>query len=350
MTTKIAIGDARDKLNLIPDESINSCVTSPPYWMLRDYRAGPDELGKELTIQAYLDNLLQVIDDVHRVLMPHGTFWLNLGDTYATQAGTSKGTYYPETGSIRNVTNGDVLIKSAELPHKSLCLIPYRIAIAMQDRGWIIRNVAIWHKPDGMPESVQDRFTVDYESLFFCTKNPQYYFKQQLRPYSDKTLKRCRSYIENGESFDPACHKFDPNCPSQAPFKLLGRIAKKLAANGKDVFNPIGANMRCVWTISTAGYRGAHFAVFPEKLVEICIDAGCPPGGTVLDPFLGSGTVAVVAERLGRNCYGIELNPKYAQHARERILTARAQRMENTRPRRSRGEKVTGGRFLLNQS
>jgi site-specific DNA-methyltransferase (adenine-specific) len=301
MTTKIAVGDARQMLRLIRNESINSCVTSPPYWMLRDYHAGPTEIGREPTFQGYIDHLLQVIDEVHRVLLPHGTFWLNLGDTYITQAGT-------------------------ELPHKSLCLMPYRVAIAMEDRGWIVRNVVIWHKPDGMPESVQDRFTVDYEPVFFCAKNPNYYFKQQLRPYADKTLAR---------------HKVDPTCPTQAPAEPIERLAKNLIVPGRtthgmhvarangndqDVFNPAGANMRCVWRISTAGYRGAHFAVFPERLVEICIEAGCPPGGTVLDPFLGSGTVAVVAERLGRTCYGIELNPEFAKQARERILAEHSTR------------------------
>ena len=200
MATKLAVGDAHQKLRLISSESINCCVTSPPYWMKRNYQAGPDELGREPTIQAYMGNLLRVLDEVYRVLLPHGGLWLNIGDSYATQAGTSRGKYYPETG-IRSVTNGDVLIKSADLPHKSVCLLPYRVAIAMQDRGWIVRNVIVWHKPDSMPESVQDRFTVDYEPVFFCTKNPQYYFRQQLRPYSDTTLERCKKYIENGEAF-----------------------------------------------------------------------------------------------------------------------------------------------------
>jgi site-specific DNA-methyltransferase (adenine-specific) len=324
MATRIAVGDARTKLRLIRSESVNCCITSPPYWMKRDYQAGPEELGREPTIQEYIDNLMGVIDEIHRVLMPHGTFWLNLGDSY--------------------VGNEAALVKgNDELPQKSLCLLPYRVAIAMIDRGWIVRNAIIWHKPDCLPESATDRFTADYEPVFLCTKNPQYYFKQQLRPYSEKTLKRCKSYVDNGEAFDPARHRFDPKRPSQAPAKVLENIAKNLMvpgrtthtmhidrANGNDreVFNGAGANMRCVWRIATAGYRGAHFAVFPEKLVEICIDAGCPTGGTVLDPFLGAGTVAVVAEDMGRTCYGIELNPEYAQQATERILAARTKRLK----------------------
>ena len=316
MTTRIAVGDARRMLKLIPDDSINSVITSFPYWLKRDYHAGPEEIGREPTIQEYIDNVLSVTDEVHRVIMPHATFWLNLGDSYSTQSGNSRGTYYPETGNITNVANGDVLIKSGELPHKSLCLIPYRIAIAMEDRGWIIRNVVIWHKPDCMPESVQDRFTVDYEPVFLCTKNPNYYFKQQFRPYKvlDGQVQRkpqaavAKSIAKNLIVPGRTVHTMHVN---------------RANGNGRDVFNPVGANMRSVWTIPTAGYRGAHFAVFPEELVEICIEAGCPPGGSVLDPFLGSGTVAVVAERLGRNCYGIELNPEFAKQARERIVAAR---------------------------
>ncbi|MGA2062220.1 MAG: site-specific DNA-methyltransferase [Thermoguttaceae bacterium] len=341
MAIRIAVGDARQKLRLMRSESINCAISSPPYWLKRNYNAGPDELGREPTIQAYIDNLLGVIDEVYRILLPHGSMWLNVGDSYITQAGTSRGQRYTEPGRIKNVNNGEMLIKGNELPHKSLCLIPYRLAIAMQDRGWIVRNVIIWHKPACMPESVQDRFTVDYEPLLFCTKNPQYYFRQQLQPYSDATLKRCKKYIENGEAFDPARHKVDPSCPTQAPTKLLERLAKNLAVpgrschtmhrdrangNGQDVFSAAGANMRSVWRISTAGYRGAHFAVFPEKLVEICINAGCPVGGTVLDPFVGAGTTAIVAERMGRDFYGIELNPEYARQATERILEARSRR------------------------
>jgi site-specific DNA-methyltransferase (adenine-specific) len=342
MTTRLAVGDAREKLKLLPDEFINCVVTSPAYWLKRFYHAGPDELGQEPTIQAYIDNLLSVIDEIHRVLMPHGSLWLNVGDTYATQAGTSRGTHYPETGSIRNVSNGDVLIKSTELPHKSVCLIPYRVALAMQDRGWIIRNAICWWKPNCLPESVQDRFTVDYEPLFFCTKNSNYYFKQQLKPYSEKTVERCKRFVENGEAFDAARHKVDSSRLTQAPTKVLERIAKNLIVpgrtthtmhrdrangNSQDVFHPAGANMRSVWRISTAGYRGAHFAVFPEELVERCLAAGCPPGGTVLDPFLGSGTSGVVAERMGMDFYGIELNPEFAEQARQRIVKARADRV-----------------------
>jgi site-specific DNA-methyltransferase (adenine-specific) len=320
MATRIAVGDTRKVLKLIGSESVNCVVTSPPYWCKRNYNAGPQEMGKEPTIREYLDNLLGVIDEVYRVLMPNGTLWLNVGDSYATQGGTLRGNYYPETGTIRNVSNGDVLIKSRELPHKSLCLIPYRLAIAMQDRGWIVRNVVVWHKPDGMPESVEDRFTVDYEPVFFCTKSPRYYFKQQFRPYAETTVNGTRNRIENG---DAVCITRVPKNLS-VPGRTIHTLHRDRAeGNGRDMFNPAGANMRSVWRISTAGYRGAHFAVMPERLVELCVEAGCPPGGTVLDPFLGSGTTAVVAERLARNCLGIELNPEFAEQAQERILAAR---------------------------
>lgn len=316
MGTKIAVGDARQQLRVIRTESINCCVTSPPYWLLRDYHGGAAEIGREPTFRQYIENLLGVIDEIERVLMPHGTLFLNLGDSYIARSGNSRGAYYPDTGMLRNVANGEVHVKSRELPHKSLCLIPYRVAIAMQDRGWIVRNVVIWHKPDSMPESARDRFTVDFEPVLFCTKNPQYYFRQQFRPYVGNNMRRSSS----------------PTKPATKPAKNLtvpGRTTHGLhiaRANGlgRDVFNSAGANERCVWKISTARYSGAHFAVFPDRLAEICIQAGCPPGGVVLDPFLGSGTVAVVAERLGRRCIGIELNPEFVQVAKERILKARA--------------------------
>jgi site-specific DNA-methyltransferase (adenine-specific) len=314
------VGDARKKLKLCPPDFFNTVVTSPPYWKLRDYHAGPGEIGCEPTMREYIANLLAIICEIYRVLAPHGTFWLNLGDCY--------------------VGNESALVESEELARKSLCLLPYRIAIAMADLGWIVRNVLVWWKPDCTPESAQDRFTVDFEPVFLCTKNPNYYFKQQLRPYSEKTLKRCRSFVANGETFDPARHKSDPSRSSQAPMQILGRMAPGIAknlvvpgrtihsmhvarANGhnQDMFNPAGANMRCVQRIATAGYREAHFAVMPEELAALGIDAGCPPGGRVLDPFLGSGTTGVVAKRRGCDFWGIELNPEYAQLARERINT-----------------------------
>ena len=322
MATKIAVGDARRMLKLLPNDFANCAVTSPPYWKLRDYHAGPGEIGQEPTLQEYIDNLMAVIDEIYRVLAPHGTFFLDLGDSY--------------------VGNEATFINGTELARKSLCLIPYRIAISMADRGWIIRNVIIWHKPDCTPESMQDRFTVDFEPVFLCVKSSNYYFKRQLRPYSAKTLERCQRYIANGESFDPARHKCDPDRPSQAPMNVLGHFAKNMMVpgrtihtmhlnrangNNQDVFDPNGANMRCVQRISTAGYHGPHFAPFPEELVQICIDAGCPPGGRVLDPFLGSGTSGIVAERMGMDFYGIELNPEYARLATDRILTARAKRI-----------------------
>ena len=310
MKARIAVGDAKKKLRLIPDNFFNCIVTSPPYWLLRNYNAGPEELGCEPTMREYIDHLMGVINEIHRVLSPHGTFWLNLGDVYF---------------------NG----QSDELARKSLCLLPYRVGIEMEDRGgWIVRNTLVWWKPDCTPESVKDRFTVDYEPVFLCAKSPNYFFKQQLRPYSEKTLERCRRFVENGEAFDPARHKCDPDRPRQNSMRLLERFAKNLVipgrtvhtmhldrANGhdRDVFNPDGANMRCVQRIATAGYSGAHFAVMPEELVELCIDAGCPPGGRVLDPFLGAGTTGVVAKRRGCDFYGIELNPEFAQLARERI-------------------------------
>ena len=313
MSARIAIGDARRKLKSCPDDFFNTFVTSGPYWLKRDYHAGPEEIGREPTMREYVDNMMRVIDEVYRTLAPHGTFWLNLGDSYVT---------------------GEAAAGSGGLPDKSLCLLPYRIAIAMEDRGWIVRNVIIWWKPNFTPESADDRFTVDYEPVFLCTKSGQYYFKQQRQEYAESTLKRCQSFVANGEAFDPSRHKFDPDRPDQSKMKILERFAKGLVvpertagstrrdrADGhdQDMSGPAGANRRCVLRIPTAGYPGLHFAPMPEELVELCLDAGCPPGGRVCDPFLGSGTTGVVARRRGCEFWGIELNPEYAQLARERI-------------------------------
>ena len=290
MPTRIAIGDAREMLRRIPSETINTGVMSPPYWMQCSYNAGPREIGREATIKEFIAHLLEVMSEMYRLLMPHGALFVNIGDTYSTQSGNSRGSHFPENGRIRNIGNGEVLIKNNELPNKSLCLIPSRLALGMLDQGWIVRNIIIWHKPAAKPESVKDRFSVDYEPILFCTKSPKYYFKQQFRPYSEATVERCERYITNGEAFDPARHKFNPDCVRQAPAKITERIANgmhfdRANGNGRDLFKGKGANMRCVWSLPTANYRGAHFATFSEQLVARCIEAGCPPGGTVLDPF-----------------------------------------------------------------
>lgn len=265
-------GDALTMLRTLPTESVNMTITSPPYWRLRDYHVA-GQLGLEKSYDEYVRKLCDVFDEVKRVLRPDGTLWVNLADTFSGGGGMQK------TPKIRNKKTQRFDgtrpgVPYTDIPRKSLCLIPFRFAVEMVRRGWLLRNVVIWYKPDATPESVKDRFTLDFEYLFFFAKSPHYYFQQQFEP-------------------------------STQPVTVRDRPDKR--------------NKRSVWKIATAGFDGNHFAAYPETLIEAPILAGCPEDGVVLDPFLGSGTTALVAERLGRQWVGIELNQAYVQMARERI-------------------------------
>lgn len=276
---KIYTGHALDVLKTLPECSVNMCITSPPYWGLRDYKTNPaiwndgwqGELGAESNFNQYINHLCDVFDEVKRVLKDDGTCWVNIGDSYNK---------------------------------KSLTLIPLRFAIEMQNRGWTVRNVIIWQKPNATPQSAKDRFTVDFEYLFFFSKNKRYYFEQQLEPIKQSTYNRCKTGcgINKGANYQGLNKK---NFERLQQRILDGTIA--------------GRNKRTVWQIATHAYHGAHFAVFPPALIETPVKAGCPEDGIVLDPFIGSGTTAFVAEKLNRNWLGIELNPEYAKLAEERI-------------------------------
>lgn len=283
-------GDALAVLKQIPDRSYHSCVTSPAYWLLRDYEV-EGQLGLEPTPQGYVARLVRVFDEVRRTLRDDGTCWVVLGDTYF---GSNKGS--GNSPSKENFRFRHRLTEIGGTP-KSLALIPSRFAIAMTDAGWILRNRIIWHKPNATPTSAKDRFTVDFEEMFFFTKSRRYYFEQQIVPYAESTRK----------------------CIRQVARGMLDRLAHKSRVQG--------ANMRAVWTIPVARCRDAHFAVYPEELIETPILAGCPPGGTVLDPFSGAGTTGIVCERLERSFLGIELNPQYVEIAQKRIREARERRM-----------------------
>ncbi len=263
-------GDAITMLRTLPDESVNMVITSPPYWQLRDYHVA-GQLGLEHSYEEYITNVCEVFDEVKRVLRPDGTCWVNLADSYS---GSSGGYPSPLHTKGRRFDYTIPPTPRSDIPRKSLCLIPFRFAVAMVHRGWILRNTIIWHKPNGVPESVKDRFTIDFEYLFFFAKSPHYYFQQQREPASEREIRRGR---------------------------------------------PATRNKRCVWPIPTKGFAGNHFAAYPEALLETPIEAGCPEGGVVLDPFLGSGTTALAAERLGRRWVGIELNPEYVHMAAGRL-------------------------------
>ena len=292
-----------DILKTLPNESINCCITSPPYWALRDY--GVDgQLGLEPTFQEYLDKLIAIFDEVKRVLRKDGTCWVVLGDTYSGSGcgtndyRTEKSKSIQGKGKNRNLykTGGIAQKITNVVQAKSLLQIPSRFAIMMTDHGWILRNEIIWYKPNCMPSSVKDRFTVDFEKIYFFTKNQKYYFEQQLEPYESKENHNPRN--KNAEKYNGT---------------------NLFSEGGRDYYSQGGRNKRCVWSINTKPFKEAHFAVFPPTLVVPMIKAGCPENGIVLDPFIGSGTVAEVALKLNRHFIGIELSPEYCEIAKKRI-------------------------------
>lgn len=292
-------GDALERLREMPQDSADSCVTSPPYYNLRDY-GEPGQIGTEATPEEYIAKLVEVFREVHRVLRPDGTLWVNIGDSYATRSGAQ-----PPTNT-RNSCGHTAKRIPGGYKYKDLIGVPWLLAFALRADGWYLRQDIIWAKTNCMPESVRDRCTKSHEYVFLLSKAERYYFDAEAitEPIKESTAKRLLQDIEHQKGSIKQPGK--TNGPMKA---VAGRTKGK-------------RNKRDVWNINTGGFRGAHFAVFPEKLVEPCILAGCPEGGTVLDPFAGSGTTGAVAKRLGRNFVGIELNPAYCQMARERIREA----------------------------
>lgn len=335
-------------LKLLADSSVDCCVTSPPFWGLRDYGTatwiGGDEncshtigrfeysvsgkqksnsgsaghqsrdicpkcgairqdeqLGLEKTPEEYVANMVKVFSDVKRALKPRGTLWLNLGDSYA-----SGGRGYNEEHA-KFLGNGQAEAQSLGykkpppgLKHKDMVGIPWMTAFALRSDGWYLRQDIIWHKPNPMPESVTDRCTKSHEYIFLLSKSQKYYF-------------------DNIAIQEPAVHREDP----RAGYGRLHYRGKREGVDGTGHENFVkivdNRNKRDVWTVNTKPYKEAHFAVYPEELIVDCIKAGCPPGGVVLDPFMGSGTTAVVARKLDRNFIGFELNPEYITIADKRL-------------------------------
>lgn len=311
---RIWLGDAIDGLRAMPDGLAQTCVTSPPYWGLRDY--GEDgQIGLEDSPDAFVARLVDVFREVRRVLRDDGTLWLNLGDSYAAARG---GTHQPaETlaggisgktadGSRTNRGRGDGYQPSRNagafgLKHKDLIGIPWRVAFALQADGWYLRSDIIWHKPNPMPESVTDRPTKSHEYVFLLSKSARYYYDADaIRELdSDKPSGNLTRRIADWSDWQrPADH-----LGSAIPWEPDGS----------------GRNARSVWSITTRPYSGAHFATFPPELPERCIKAGSRVGDTVLDPFMGSGTTAWVARNLGRRAVGCELNAEYLAIAADRL-------------------------------
>jgi len=345
---RVLCGDCLEMLKTLPDESVHCCVTSPPYWGLRDYGTarweGGDEscdhsqylggngdasakqvtsggtqkyqyrdvckkcgairkdgqLGLEKTPEEYVGKLVEIFREVRRVLLADGTCWLNLGDSYS---GSGKG----PAGNLgsKNDERNMWEIHSAITPNgtkpKDLIGIPWRVAFALQSDGWWLRQDIIWAKNNPMPESVRDRCTKAHEYIFLLTKSARYFYNAEAIAETSEWFGKVPDGWDQGEGSHGTIHK-----------------------NGRSKGQNNGAsgstrNKRSVWTISTQPYPEAHFATFPEELPRLCILAGCTPGGTVLDPFCGAGTTGLVAKKLGHDFIGIELNPDYVAMATKRI-------------------------------
>jgi site-specific DNA-methyltransferase (adenine-specific) len=310
---KILIGDCREVLKSLPDKSVHCCVTSPPYYGLRSYLPSDHtdkskEIGTEKTPDEYINKLVEIFRDVKRVLRDDGTCWINISDCYA-----NKGNKRTGDGEIRNKKTdkfhgGNSHLEQRRtvgefpgLKPKDLIGIPWMLAFALRADGWYLRDDIIWEKGNAMCESVQDRCTRSYEHIFLFAKYRKYYF-------------------DNEAIKEPSVS----NHPSGNGFKRSARVSyqnKDGSARGNDDQWEVAEtrNKRSVWHVNTKPYKGAHFATFPNDLVEPCILAGSPVGGVVLDPFGGSGTVGQVCNQLGRDCVLIELNPEYKHLIEERI-------------------------------
>ena len=312
MKIDILQGDCRQTLKSLPDHSVNCCVTSPPYFGLRDYGC-EDQIGLEQTPDAFVEQLVTVFREVKRVLRNDGTLWLNLGDSYVGATSQHKdGGSQGHNSCIAKKTMGGIpsggrsdrsrSLYKIGLAMKQLIGIPWRVAFALQADGWYLRQDIIWHKPNPMPESVQDRCTKAHEYIFLLSKSAKYFYdiKSVMEPVASA----------------PTTRLSQPTISQQAG---SDRVPGKTNGNMKAVGNTETRNRRSVWTVTTKPYSGAHFATFPPDLIEPCILAGCPSGGTVLDPFGGSGTTAQVAMENNRNAILCELNPEYVGLINKRL-------------------------------
>lgn len=300
-TWKVLAGDVRAVLQKLPSHTVQTVVTSPPYWGLRDYGM-TDQIGLESSPAEYVDALVETFRGVRRVLRDDGTVWLNLGDTYAstsiqnTNGLSSKSTLNPGV-PIPNVRKAVGTFKRPALTYdvkiKDLVGIPWRVAFALQNDGWYLRSDIIWSKPNPMPESVTDRPTKSHEYIFLLSKQADYFYDQNAIRDQAMGVERSMSFGKPKERND-----------NDRVFEVDGLL---------------GRNKPSVWTIGTRMFIGEHFASYPEKLIEPCVLAGSRVGDVVLDPFCGSGTTGVVSVSLQRNFIGCELNPEYAEMSRRRI-------------------------------
>lgn len=327
-------GDALSVLKTLDSESINCCVTSPPYYNLRDY--GVDgQVGLENSPEEYIQKLVEIFREVRRVLKNDGTLWVNIADSYAASGkGRNKDGRRKAGDDLQNTSAGTIKGTLARTTvcgckPKDLIGIPWMLAFALRADGWYLRQDIIWHKPNPMPESVKDRCTKSYEHIFLLTKSPKYYFDSEAiaEPVTESTVKRVtQPNLENQKgSYTPS--KANGNMKAQLP-----RYGGKKYTENPDVFHRTKSgnlyeyrpnrNKRDVWTVTTKPFKGAHFATFPPDLIEPCVLAGCPAGGVVLDPFAGSGTTGMVAKKHGRDFVLIELNEEYVKLCEERTTSS----------------------------
>ena len=385
MENKIINGNSLEELKKLPEKSINMVMTSPPYWALRDYGV-EGQLGLEPTFDEYINKLCDIFDEVKRVLRDDGTCWVNLGDTYGGSGGSSGHNEDTKNLGYSTKNMGAVAGGTKTYQPKCLVMIPMRFAIEMVNRGWILRNVIIWHKSNCMPSSVKDRFTVDFEYLFFFSKQKNYYFETQREPHLSASIKRMDAGFNENQDFDYTKRSVKWEKSLMKGQQAQVRKNHDMHYDGTG-YSKEGRNKRTVWNINPKPFKESHFAVYPEELCETPIKAGCPEfvcvkcgnvkervyerskeipileadsdrnnpqglykkiggqyqkelnknppkdlgykptcncnagftGGTVLDPFFGSGTTGLVALKQNKKFIGIELNPEYIKIANKRL-------------------------------
>ena len=327
---KIYQGDCLEVLKTFEDNSIDCCVTSPPYYALRDYGAD-GQIGLEETPEKYIERLTSVFMEVHRVLKPNGTLWLNIGDSYACNCSvTSTG----RCGMGKQRERIDHRVFDGIKP-KDLIGIPWMLAFSLRNAGWYLRQDIIWHKPNPMPESVTDRCTKSHEYIFLLSKSQKYYFDHEA--IQEHCTDQNRTNFQSGSRSNGINKDRNDNDwgersknwkPKTKNCQYDGQVPNTMHLKREDGIKDevyFVRNKRDVWSINVKPNKEAHFATYPQELVSPCILAGCPEGGVILDPFMGSGTTGIVANKLGRHYIGIELNPEYVEMAERRIGLEKSQ-------------------------
>lgn len=342
MTPSVDIrqGDALVLLDMMPSGSVHTCVTSPPYFGLRDYGAA-GQIGLEETPEQYTAKLVEVFREVRRVLRDDGTLWLNLGDSYAGSWGAQSrehaGKHAPNVSALsanqvkaaQKRTRTGAADRTPGLKPKDLIGIPWRVAFALQADGWYLRQDIIWNKPNPMPRPDTDRCVTAHEYIFLLSKSRRYYFDHKAiqEPATQSTVKRIsQPTLASQKGSERGNGGAKSNGPMKAVISKQDAVGKRgYVGFNERYFSKDSApmrNKRSVWTVTTKPFKGAHFATFPQDLIEPCILAGCPEGGVVLDPFGGSGTTGLVSRRHRRNAILCELNPEYVQIAEKRLAEA----------------------------